>query len=140
MNNIKRLLASAALSLMLAAPAALADTAVTDRDAWLSSAVEKIETGDLAALQSQINDTLGPTMQGEVNVLITPLRQQLDDQAALYVDKIDHAEMGTSFDQHLFAAYYGDRDFIFYTFTFARLEDGWHLYAMDYADTLADVQ
>lgn len=76
-------------------------------------------------------------MHRDVEDLLTPLRKALDDKAAIYVDKIDNIQSGQSFDQHIYAAYYGERQFVFYSFTFARLENGWQLYAIDFADSLA---
>ena len=56
---------------------------------------------------------------------------------SILADKIDNIKSGQSFDQHIYAAYYGERKFVFYSFTFAKLENGWQLYAIDFADSLA---
>jgi len=88
-------------------------------------------------LEDTIKTTLGDTMHEDVEDLMAPLTNVMGDHKPLYVDKIVHEEMGTSFDQHIYAAYYGHREFLFYSFTFARLEDGWQLYSLDFADSLA---
>jgi len=75
-------------------------------------------------------------MHQDVDDLLGPLQNAMDDHKAIYIDKINRVEMGNTFDQHIYAAYYGEREFVFYAFTFARLENGWQLLAIDFADQL----
>ena len=114
-----------------------AERSVENRTEWLASATSMIESGDFDGLEASCKRTLGAFMHRDVEDLLTPLRKALDDKEALYVDKIDNIKSGQSFDQHIYAAYYGERQFVFYSFTFARLENGWQLYAIDFADSLA---
>lgn len=114
-----------------------AEGRVENRTEWLASAASMIEAGDFEGLEASCKTTLGSFMHRDVEDLLTPLRKALDDKAAIYVDKIDNIQSGQSFDQHIYAAYYGERQFVFYSFTFARLENGWQLYAIDFADSLA---
>ena len=136
MKFITTFAATVLLSFNLAACAA-AEGAIADRETWLADAVAQIESGDMTDLEDTIKATLGDTMHEDVEDLMAPLTNVMGDHKPLYVDKIVHEEMGTSFDQHIYAAYYGHREFLFYSFTFARLEDGWQLYSLDFADSLA---
>ena len=113
------------------------ERSVENRTEWLANAVSKIESGDFEGLEESCKRTLGSFMHKDVEDLLTPLRNALNDKKAIYVDKIQHIESGKTFDQHIYAAYYGERQFVFYSFTFARLENGWQLYAIDFADSLA---
>jgi len=114
-----------------------AEESIDDRDAWLADAVALIEAGELKTLESTLKTTLGVGMEEDVSELFEPLMTIMGDHKAIYVDKINHAEFGQSFDQHIYAAYYGEREFLFYSFTFARLENGWQLFSLDFADSLA---
>ena len=110
---------------------------IDDRDAWLKDATDLIEAGRIDSLEEKVKTTLGEDMHEDVTSLLAPLNEVMADHEAVYIDKIDHQELGQSFDQHVYAVYYGDREFVFYSFTFARLENGWQLYALDYADNLS---
>ena len=110
---------------------------IDDRDAWLKDATDLIEAGRIDSLEDKVKTTLGEDMHEDVTSLLAPLNEVMADHEAVYIDKIDHQELGQSFDQHVYAVYYGDREFVFYSFTFARLENGWQLYALDYADNLS---
>ncbi|MDC0434801.1 hypothetical protein OAM69_04070 [bacterium] len=110
---------------------------IDDRDAWLKDATDLIEAGRIDGLEDKVKTTLGENMHEDVTSLLAPLNEVMADHKAVYIDKIDHQELGQSFDQHVYAVYYGDREFVFYSFTFARLENGWQLYALDYADNLS---
>lgn len=114
-----------------------AERSVENRTEWLASATSMIDSGDFEGLEASCKNTLGSHMHRDVEDLLTPLRKALDDKKAIYVDKVQHIESGKTFDQHIYAAYYGERQFVFYSFTFARLENGWQLYAIDFADSLA---
>ena len=113
-----------------------AEESIEDRDAWLQNAVAMIESGRLFELQNNIKSTLGVGMEDDVEELMEPLMSVMEDHKAVYVDKINHIELGQSFDQHVYAAYYGEREFLFYSFTFARLENGWQLFSLDFADSV----
>jgi len=115
---------------------AVAELSIQDRDAWLTKATSLVEAGNIDGIDALLKETLGPEMEKEVEELCGPLHKQLSGRKALYTDKIDHVETGRTFDQHIYAAYYGQREFVFFSFTFARLENGWQLYALDYADSL----
>ncbi|MEM9009796.1 MAG: hypothetical protein AAGE18_01110 [Pseudomonadota bacterium] len=119
---------------------ALADEPIADREAWLASAVEAIETGQLTSLQEQLDGTLGPEMHDDVMLTVMPLKQALGEEPALYVDHLETEMLGESFETHQYAAYYGERSFVFYTFTFARLDDGWHIYDLTYTDDFAEAR
>ena len=110
---------------------------IDDRDAWLKDATELIAAGRIDGLEEKVKTTLGDEMHEDVSALLAPLDEVMSGHEAIYVDKIEHQELGQSFDQHIYAVYYGDREFVFYSFTFARLEKGWQLYALDYADNLS---
>jgi len=114
-----------------------AEESIDNREAWLTDAVAMIESGDLAKLESSIKTTLGAGMEDDVGELMKPLMTLMGEHKAIYVDKLSNDKLGQSFDQHVYAAYYGEREFIFYSFTFARLENGWQLYSLDFADNLA---
>lgn len=114
-----------------------AEGSVENRAVWLENATSMIESGDFEGLEASCKRTLGSFMHKDVEDLLTPLRNALNDKKAIYVDKVHHIESGKTFDQHIYAAYYGERQFVFYSFTFARLENGWQLYAIDFADSLA---
>ena len=114
-----------------------AEGSVENRTVWLENATSMIESGDFEGLEASCKRTLGSFMHRDVEDLLTPLRKALDNKKAIYVDKVEHIESGRTFDQHIYAAYYGERQFVFYSFTFARLENGWQLYAIDFADSLA---
>ena len=109
---------------------------IDNREAWLKEATEMIQAGEVDSLEEKIKVTLGEAMHEDVSALLDPLTEVMAGHKAIYVDKIDHQELGQSFDQHVYAVYYGEREFVFYSFTFARLENGWQLYALDYADNL----
>lgn len=110
---------------------------VQNRTVWLDNAASMIKVGDFKGLEAACKTTLGSFMHRDVEDLLTPLRKALDDKEAIYVDKIDQIKSGQTFDQHIYAAYYGERQFVFYSFTFARLENGWQLYAIDFSDSFA---
>jgi len=114
-----------------------AEESIEDREAWLAQAVMQIEAGQIDKLEATVKTTLGDSMHEDVETLLGPLQNVMADHKPIYVDKISHNEMGQTFDQHIYAAYYGERDFLFYAFTFARLENGWQLYSLDFADELA---
>ena len=114
-----------------------AEGSIENRTEWLDNATSMIKAGDFEGLEASCKTILGSFMHKDVEDLLTPLKKALDGQKAIYVDKIEHIESGQTFDQHIYAAYYGQRQFVFYSFTFARLENGWQLYAIDFADSLA---
>lgn len=118
---------------------AVAEQSVNDRSAWLEETATIIKAGRIDDLEKKIKVTLGSNMHEDVARLITPLSKVMAGHKAIYVDKISRSQLGQSFDQHVYAAYYSKRDFVFYSFTFARLEKGWQLYALDYADNLNDL-
>lgn len=109
---------------------------IDNKDAWLQHATTLIKSADFEALEESCKKTLGATMHQDVEDLLEPLQNVMADHEALYVDKVNRIELGRTFDQHIYAAYYGHRQFVFYSFTFARLENGWQLYAIDFADSL----
>jgi len=135
-----RLISTAVMSLCLALSfitSVHAEQSIDNRDAWLEDAVAMIESGELSKLKSTLTSTLGLDMESDVETLMEPIMNVMGDHKAIYVDKISHVELGQSFDQHIYAAYYGEREFLFYSFNFARLENGWQLYSLDFADSLA---
>jgi len=138
MKFISTLIISGLMGLSLVG-SATAEESIADRQAWLTKAVAMIEAGEITKLEDTIKSTLGETMHQDVEVLMDPLENVMADHKPIYVDKIVHDEMGESFDQHIFAAYYGEREFLFYAFTFARLENGWQLYSLDFADNLGAI-
>ena len=109
---------------------------IENKDTWLKHATTLIQTADFEALEESCKETLGVAMHEDVEDLLGPLKNAMTDHKALYIDKVNRIELGKTFDQHIYAAYYGERQFVFYSFTFARLENGWQLYAIDYADSL----
>jgi len=109
---------------------------ISSRDDWLSTATSLIKDADFETLAEKCKKTLGTSMHQDVDDLLGPLQNAMDDHKAIYIDKINRVEMGNTFDQHIYAAYYGEREFVFYAFTFARLENGWQLLAIDFADQL----
>ena len=115
---------------------AAAEEKIENRQAWLSQAVAMIQSGELEGLEDKMKSTLGDTMQSDVDGLMDPLMNVMEDHKPIYVDKVSHDTMGQTFDQHIYAAYYGHREFVFYAFTFAKLENGWQLYSLDFADSL----
>ena len=119
------------------ATSAFAEESIADREAWLAKAVTQIEAGEINKLETTVKTTLGESMHDDVETLLGPLQNVMADHKPIYVDKIVHEKMGQTFDQHIYAAYYGERDFLFYAFTFARLENGWQLYSLDFADELS---
>ena len=112
------------------------ERSIPDRDIWLEEAAKLIKAGDFDELEARSKETLGPSMHEDVVELLRPLKLAMKDQEALYIDKISNVKMGETFDNHIYAAYYGNREFLFYTVTFAKLENGWQLWAFDYAETL----
>ena len=116
--------------------AAAAERSIENRTVWLDNAASMIKAGDFDGLERICKDTLGATMHDDVEDLLKPLQTAMVDHEAIYIDKIDHIQSGQTFDQHIYAAYYGERQFVFYSFTFARLENGWQLYSIDFADSL----
>ena len=119
------------------ATSAFAEESIADREAWLAKAVTQIEAGEINKLETTVKTTLGESMHDDVETLLGPLQNVMADHKPIYVDKIVHEKMGQTFDQHIYAAYYGEHDFLFYAFTFARLENGWQLYSLDFADELS---
>jgi len=109
---------------------------IPSKDAWLETATSLIQDADFETLEEKCKETLGASMHQDVEDLLDPLQNAMQDHKAIYIDKINHVEMGNTFDQHIYAAYYGEREFVFYAFTFARLENGWQLLAIDFADSL----
>lgn len=109
---------------------------VENKDVWLTHATNLIKTADFDALEASCKETLGASMHRDVEDLLKPLQNAMADRKAIYIDKINRIELGQTFDQHIYAAYYGEREFVFYGFTFARLENGWQLYAIDFSDRL----
>jgi len=109
---------------------------IPSKEAWLTSAASLIQAAEFEALENKVKKTLGTSMHDDVDALLDPLQNAMQDHKAIYIDKISQTEMGNTFDQHIYAAYYGEREFVFYSFTFARLENGWQLLAMDFADQL----
>lgn len=124
------------LSFGLHANSETIERSIENRDLWLEQATSLIQQGDFDTLERSCKATLGEAMHRDVEELLNPLRAALNDRGAIYIDKIDRVEMGRTFDQHVYAAYYGQREFIFYSFIFAKLENGWQLYSIDYADSL----
>lgn len=139
MKYISTTLITAVLTLSFATNAA-AEQSIENRTVWLEKAVSMIKSGNLTTLEETVKTTLGSEMSEDVSTLMTPLTTLMADHEPIYVDKISHDQMGQSFDQHVFAAYYGNREFLFYSFTFARLESGWQLYALDFADSLSGLE
>jgi len=135
MKIITKAAITAIMSLGLVTNAA-AEGSVENRQAWLTNAVTQIEAGKFNELENKVKITLGDGMHEDVDDLMDPLTNLMEDHKPLYVDKIAHETMGQTFDQHIYAAYYGHREFVFYAFTFARLENGWQLYSLDFADSL----
>lgn len=123
---------------LLATPVFAADP-IDDRQAWLDQALGAIEAGNLDQLQAQLDETLGDDMHGDVMLAVTPLKQAMGDHAAEYVDLLETKALGESFEMHTYAAYYGDREFMFYSFVFAKMDGGWHIYGLDYNDELETV-
>ena len=109
---------------------------IPSKDAWLETATSLIQSADFETLEENCKKTLGASMHQDVEDLLGPLKNAMKDNKALYIDKINRVELGNTFDQHIYAAYYGEREFVFYAFTFARLENGWQLLAIDFADRL----
>jgi len=109
---------------------------IPNKDTWLASATSLIKAADFETLEEKCKETLGASMHQDVEDLLEPLQNAMQDHKAIYIDKINRVEMGNTFDQHIYAAYYGEREFVFYAFTFARLENGWQLLAFDFADQL----
>ena len=109
---------------------------ISSKDAWLETATSLIQEADFETLAEKCKETLGASMHEDVEELLGPLQEAMKDHKALYIDKINRVELGQTFDQHIYAAYYGEREFVFYAFTFARLENGWQLLAIDFADRL----
>ena len=109
---------------------------ISSKDAWLETATSLIQEADFETLAEKCKETLGASMHEDVEELLGPLQDAMQDHKALYIDKINRVELGQTFDQHIYAAYYGEREFVFYAFTFARLENGWQLLAIDFADRL----
>lgn len=130
---------TAMLGLLMTAGASFAAEPIADREVWLSDAIASIKAGDLGDLQAQLDATLGETMHEDVMLVVTPLKQAMGEEGAVYVDLLDSRQIGTSFEVYSYAAYYGDREFVFYSFQFARLEDGWNLVGLEYADELEDI-
>ena len=136
MKYMSTIAASVLMSVSLAT-SAFAEESIADREAWLAKAVTQIEAGEINKLETTVKTTLGESMHDDVETLLGPLQNVMADHKPIYVDKIVHEKMGQTFDQHIYAAYYGERDFLFYAFTFARLENGWQLYSLDFADELS---
>lgn len=109
---------------------------IPSKDAWLETATSLIQEADFETLAKKCKETLGASMHEDVEELLGPLQTAMNDHKALYIDKINRVELGNTFDQHIYAAYYGEREFVFYAFTFARLENGWQLLAIDFSDSL----
>ena len=110
---------------------------ISSKDAWLETATSLIQEADFETLAEKCKETLGASMHEDVEELLGPLQDAMQDHKALYIDKINRVELGQTFDQHIYAAYYGEREFVFYAFTFARLENGWQLLAIDFSDSLS---
>ena len=110
---------------------------IPSKDDWLATATSLIKAADFETLEANCKETLGASMHQDVEDLLGPLQEAMQDHKAIYIDKINRVELGNTFDQHIYAAYYGEREFVFYSFTFARLENGWQLLAIDFADELA---
>ncbi len=112
---------------------------VANPEKWVAETMDILKTGDMEAFQQRFTDILGEEMVTEVTATVSPFVLAMDDAKAVYVDRLDVEKLGTSFETYTYAIYLGNREFLFASITFARVEEGMSPIAFSFDEVLGAV-
>ena len=117
---------------------ASAQVSIDDQQAWLTKVVTQIKSGDLANLENTIKTSLDDTKHENIDALSDLFTTVMTNRKPYHVTKLDEAiiiddeNMWLAFGHQVYAAYYSEREIVFFAFNFATHENGWQLDSFDY--------